>query len=171
VRRAFAQRLREAAAELTIVCTDTGVSGTTALHDLPRGDGFDFEATWQAVQPEDVLTLIYTSGTTGAPKPVELTHQSMVAEVLLAARRWSFGQAIAYPRRCRWPMPRNAGNALQRHGLRSGCGVHRRPEHAGVEPGDHPTRYLGDRAANPREDGRWVRARMEAETDLPERDW
>lgn len=86
----FAQRLREAAAELTIVCTDTGVSGTTALHDLPRGDGFDFEATWQAVQPEDVLTLIYTSGTTGAPKPVELTHQSMVAEVLLAAEVLEF---------------------------------------------------------------------------------
>ena len=86
----FAQRLREAAAELTIVCTDTGVSGTTALHDLPRGDGFDFEATWQAVQPEDVLTLIYTSGTTGAPKPVELTHQSMVAEVLLAAEALEF---------------------------------------------------------------------------------
>ena len=86
----FAQRLREAAAELTIVCTDTGLSGTTALHDLPRGDGFDFEATWQAVQPEDVLTLIYTSGTTGAPKPVELTHQSMVAEVLLAAEVLEF---------------------------------------------------------------------------------
>ena len=26
---------------------------------------FDFEATWRAVEPDDVLTLIYTSGTTG----------------------------------------------------------------------------------------------------------
>jgi long-subunit acyl-CoA synthetase (AMP-forming) len=41
---------------------------------------FDFEAAWQAVTPEDVLTLIYTSGTTGPPKGVEITHANMMAE-------------------------------------------------------------------------------------------
>jgi long-subunit acyl-CoA synthetase (AMP-forming) len=86
----FVHRLHEASPELTIVCTDGDVVGSIALQDLPRGDGFDFDATWQAVRPEDVLTLIYTSGTTGSPKPVELTHQSMVAEVLLAAEVLEF---------------------------------------------------------------------------------
>ena len=43
--------------------------------------GFDFEAAWRAVEPEDILTLIYTSGTTGPPKGVQLTHANMIAEV------------------------------------------------------------------------------------------
>jgi long-subunit acyl-CoA synthetase (AMP-forming) len=42
--------------------------------------GFDFEAAWRAVQPDDVLTLIYTSGTTGPPKGVELTHANELAQ-------------------------------------------------------------------------------------------
>ncbi len=88
--RAFVQRLRDAAPGLTIVCTEPGVEGVAALSDLPRSADFDFEATWRAVQPDDVLTLIYTSGTTGSPKPVELTHRSMVAEVLLAAEVLEF---------------------------------------------------------------------------------
>ncbi|RJQ81810.1 long-chain fatty acid--CoA ligase [Pseudonocardiaceae bacterium YIM PH 21723] len=39
----------------------------------------NFEASWKAVQPEDLLTIIYTSGTTGPPKGVELTHANIVA--------------------------------------------------------------------------------------------
>jgi long-chain acyl-CoA synthetase len=35
-----------------------------------------FDALWQAVKPDDVLTLIYTSGTTGPPKGVIDTHRS-----------------------------------------------------------------------------------------------
>jgi long-subunit acyl-CoA synthetase (AMP-forming) len=46
----------------------------------PDGD-LDFEASWRAVGPEDVLTLIYTSGTTGPPKGVETTHANMLAEL------------------------------------------------------------------------------------------
>ena len=40
---------------------------------------FDVEASWRAVQPDDVLTLIYTSGTTGPPKGVQLSHRNMMA--------------------------------------------------------------------------------------------
>ncbi|WP_433204825.1 AMP-dependent synthetase/ligase [Nocardia sp. CA-107356] len=43
--------------------------------------GFDFEATWRSITPEDVLTIIYTSGTTGAPKGVELTHANILASI------------------------------------------------------------------------------------------
>jgi long-subunit acyl-CoA synthetase (AMP-forming) len=42
---------------------------------------FEFERTWRAVGPQDVLTLIYTSGTTGPPKGVQITHANMRAEV------------------------------------------------------------------------------------------
>ena len=48
------------------------------LDDLDGDDDFDFDAAWQAVEPEDPLTLIYTSGTTGDPKGVVLTHKSML---------------------------------------------------------------------------------------------
>ncbi len=41
---------------------------------------FDFESTWRAVAPEDILTLIYTSGTTGPPKGVQLTHANELAQ-------------------------------------------------------------------------------------------
>ena len=44
------------------------------------GTEFDFEASWRAVKPDDVLTLIYTSGTTGPPKGVQLTHANELAE-------------------------------------------------------------------------------------------
>jgi long-subunit acyl-CoA synthetase (AMP-forming) len=53
-----------------------------SLDDLiARGDeDFDFETSWRAVEPDDVLCLIYTSGTTGPPKGVQLTHGNLVAE-------------------------------------------------------------------------------------------
>jgi long-subunit acyl-CoA synthetase (AMP-forming) len=61
-------------------------------HGLPEAQrGFDFEAAWRAVQPEDLLTLIYTSGTTGPPKGVQLTHANMVAGIR------GFDQFIAFP--------------------------------------------------------------------------
>ena len=66
-----------------IVCVDAGIEGTISLADVETTSAadFDFDASWQAVRPEDVLTIIYTSGTTGPPKGVEITHANMRAEL------------------------------------------------------------------------------------------
>ena len=59
---------------------------------LPEAQaGFEFDAAWRAVEPDDLLTLIYTSGTTGPPKGVELTHANLVAGIT------GFDQVIAFP--------------------------------------------------------------------------
>ncbi len=66
----------------TIVCIDGG-EGTLGIGDLvaAAAEDFDFAAAWNAVEPDDLLTLIYTSGTTGPPKGVEITHANMLAEL------------------------------------------------------------------------------------------
>jgi long-chain acyl-CoA synthetase len=54
--------------------------GTIPLGEVEGSNpGFDVEAAWRAVTPEDVLTLIYTSGTTGPPKGVQLVHRNIMA--------------------------------------------------------------------------------------------
>ncbi|WP_155371251.1 AMP-binding protein [Catellatospora vulcania] len=65
-----------------LVCVDGRPDGTITLDELCAlaESGFDFDAAWRAVQPDDLLTLIYTSGTTGPPKGVELTHANLLAE-------------------------------------------------------------------------------------------
>ena len=65
-----------------VVCIDGKPDGTITIEDLEAAadPDFDFEASWRAVRPEDVLTLIYTSGTTGPPKGVEITHAGIMAE-------------------------------------------------------------------------------------------
>jgi len=67
--------------EHVIVIDGEAPEGALSIADLEAmGDpGFDFEASWRAVEPADVLCLIYTSGTTGPPKGVQLTHANMVA--------------------------------------------------------------------------------------------
>ncbi|MGV9414135.1 fatty acid--CoA ligase FadD11 [Nocardia sp. NPDC003693] len=79
----FVDRIRAAGVPIeTIVCVDRAVPGTLSvaqLTSLARSD-FDFEATWGAVDPQDIVTLCYTSGTTGHPKGVEITHAALAFE-------------------------------------------------------------------------------------------
>ncbi|WP_280235927.1 AMP-dependent synthetase/ligase [Nocardia cyriacigeorgica] len=67
-----------------LIVVDGPVTGALTLDDVestPAAD-FDFDAAWQAVQPDDLATLIYTSGTTGPPKGVEITHRNVLAQVI-----------------------------------------------------------------------------------------
>jgi long-subunit acyl-CoA synthetase (AMP-forming) len=82
----FLDQIRAAVPETAvehIVCVDAAADGAIALADLESREppDFDFDASWRAVEPSDVLTIIYTSGTTGPPKGVELTHANMLAEI------------------------------------------------------------------------------------------
>lgn len=64
-----------------IVLVDGFGDGTLSLDELcarPVPEDFNFEASWRAVQPEDILTLIYTSGTTGPSKGVQITHKGLL---------------------------------------------------------------------------------------------
>jgi long-chain acyl-CoA synthetase len=67
--------------EQVVVVDGEAPEGTISIGELEEmGEpDFDFEASWRAVEPEDVLCLIYTSGTTGPPKGVQLTHHNMVS--------------------------------------------------------------------------------------------
>ncbi|MCV7195470.1 fatty acid--CoA ligase FadD11 [Mycobacterium angelicum] len=79
----YVDRIRASGAPLEhIVCIDGSPAGTLSVDDLYAAakPDFDFESTWRAVQPGDVITLIYTSGTTGNPKGVEMTHTNLLFE-------------------------------------------------------------------------------------------
>lgn len=79
----YVQRIRATGVAIQhIVCLDGSPEGTLSVEQLyaAAADGFDFESTWRAVQPDDVITLIYTSGTTGNPKGVEMTHANLLFE-------------------------------------------------------------------------------------------
>jgi long-subunit acyl-CoA synthetase (AMP-forming) len=68
-------RLREAAAGTDV----EHIIDVEQLDTLPNPPGgFDFDTRWRDVEPDTPLTIIWTSGTTGRPKPVELTHRSML---------------------------------------------------------------------------------------------
>jgi long-subunit acyl-CoA synthetase (AMP-forming) len=79
----YVDRIRASGAAIEhIVCVDGSPDGTLSVDDLlaAGADDFDFESTWRAVQPDDIVTLIYTSGTTGTPKGVETTHANLLFE-------------------------------------------------------------------------------------------
>ncbi|OBF03230.1 AMP-dependent synthetase [Mycobacterium sp. ACS4054] len=79
----YVDRIRASGAPIEhIVCIDGSPPGTISVDDVYAAarEGFDFEATWRAVRPDDVVTLIYTSGTTGNPKGVEMTHANLLFE-------------------------------------------------------------------------------------------
>ena len=46
--------------------------------ELSALDPGAFDASWKAVQPDDLATLVYTSGTTGHPKGVMDTHRAVL---------------------------------------------------------------------------------------------
>jgi long-subunit acyl-CoA synthetase (AMP-forming) len=76
-----------------------GTMGFSELEVHEPPPEFDFEATWRAVQPDDLLTLIYTSGTTGPPKGVQLTHTNELAEcrgVDAAGRMLAGGSVVSF---------------------------------------------------------------------------
>jgi long-chain acyl-CoA synthetase len=79
--------------EHVVVVDGDPPAGTMSLADLEAAgdEGFDFEAAWKAVQPEDILTLIYTSGTTGPPKGVQISHGNMTGCVR------SYDKIIGFP--------------------------------------------------------------------------
>ncbi len=76
----LAARERVGSLEHVVVVDGEAPEGTISIEELESiGEpGFDFEAAWRSVEPEDVLCLIYTSGTTGPPKGVQLTHSNML---------------------------------------------------------------------------------------------
>ncbi|ATL68000.1 AMP-dependent synthetase/ligase [Nocardia terpenica] len=82
--RAFLDAVRGAGVDLEhLIVVDGPVTDTLSLADVeadPAPD-FDFDAAWQAVRPDDLVTLIYTSGTTGPSKGVEITHSNVVAQI------------------------------------------------------------------------------------------
>src|SRR5919201_6646481 len=96
--QAFLDRVREVqrssnSLEHVVVVDGEAPEGVLTLDDvMERGEpGFDFEASWRAVKPDDILTMIYTTGTTGPPKGVQLTHDNLIQAVR------SFDQIIAFP--------------------------------------------------------------------------
>ena len=96
--QAFADRLlaaREASETLEHIVVVDGdpPDGAMSLDELISrgGDDFDFEAAWQAIEPDDLLTLIYTSGTTGPPKGVQITHANICETVR------SYDEIIDFP--------------------------------------------------------------------------
>lgn len=79
----YVERIRASGAAVDhIVAIDGAAAGAICVDELLAAApaDFDFESTWRAVQPGDVVTLIYTSGTTGKPKGVEMTHANILFE-------------------------------------------------------------------------------------------
>jgi long-chain acyl-CoA synthetase len=79
----YVDRIRASGASIEhIVCIDGAPAGTISVEQLYAAADldFDFESTWRAIAPDDIVTLIYTSGTTGNPKGVEMTHANLLFE-------------------------------------------------------------------------------------------
>jgi long-chain acyl-CoA synthetase len=84
-----------------VVLVDAAEHGMLTLEDVARTGvrGFDFDAAWRAVEPDDIVTLIYTSGTTGPPKAAQLTHRSVMFECRALSEAISIrpgGRIISY---------------------------------------------------------------------------
>ena len=170
----YVDRIRASGADIDhIVCLDGSPDGTLSVDDLVAAgaDDFDFEATWRAVQPDDVATLIYTSGTTGNPKGVEMTHanllfQAFAVDEVLGVRvrrpehlvpadgphrrpdgRACTSRRCSAPRSPRSPIRGRSRRRCRTCGRRSGvryrgCGRSSRPQ-SNSRPPTNPTRRSG----------------------------
>jgi long-chain acyl-CoA synthetase len=77
---AFLSAVANAGVEHTVL-VDGGAEGAMPLAQLEElaEPGFDFDAAWRAVRPDDVLTLLLTAGATGPPRAAEIPHRAMQA--------------------------------------------------------------------------------------------
>ena len=111
-----------------VVCVDDApegaAEGVLGLDEVVAdpAEGFDFDAAWQAVGPEDLLTIVYTSGTTGPPKGVELTHRNFIENARIMAE---FGGVDATDRAISYLPDAHAANRWFAHygGMLSGAQV------------------------------------------------
>ena len=126
--------------EQVVVVDGEPRGGAISLEELEgRGeDGFDFEASWRAVEPEDLLTLIYTSGTTGPPKGVQLSHGNL----LEAMRSFDPGARAARG----GPADLLAADGPHRRAQRRPLPADRLRLHDHLLPGPAPGRRLPDRS-------------------------
>jgi long-chain acyl-CoA synthetase len=93
--RLIAVKERVGAPETIVVVDGDAPEGGLTLEQLEakgaEASDFDFDAAWQAVGPDDILTLIYTSGTTGNPKGVQITHANIMETVR------SYSKIVEFP--------------------------------------------------------------------------
>jgi long-chain acyl-CoA synthetase len=69
--------------QIVVIDDEAGDADMTLaeLEALPAPEGWDFDATWQALTAEDLAGIIYTSGTTGTPKGAQWSHGALLANV------------------------------------------------------------------------------------------
>lgn len=82
-----------------VICVDSDGEGSLAHLEQTVAAGFDFQGTWRAVEPSDLLTIVYTSGTTGPPKGVELTHSNFIENARITEEFGGIGpddSAVSY---------------------------------------------------------------------------
>ncbi|HXZ80234.1 MAG TPA: long-chain fatty acid--CoA ligase [Terriglobales bacterium] len=78
--------------EHIVVMDYVGVTDAIPMHRLMHGGPTSadsaFDATAQAIGPDDLATIMYTSGTTGISKGVMLTHGNLASNVEAEVHQW-----------------------------------------------------------------------------------